>query len=1028
MPARKLLSTVIAGALFLPTLGFTLGLGEIEVNSALNQKLNADIELLSASEEDTENIIVKLASRKEFARAGIDRPYMLSDLRFKPVVIDGVPHIKVTSGSPIREPYLDFLVEVDWPNGHLLREYTVLLDPPVFMMQPASTASAPVNQNAEFRPAAPTATTAPVPVAVPGARPAMAEQAPAQSMPAAQQGSSQTAAQSTYIPAPSPQQQAVLQQRAGQYRIKAGDTAWSLADAMRPDRSVTVEQMMVAMLRANPESFIHENVNGLKRGYILRIPDYNQITAVSHAEARELVREQAALWRQYTQAQRGGEPVSAMPGEAAAAGTTEGEGAVDDEGRLAIVSAGAGSSALGSKDPTQMSAEELRAELALAREAVETERVEKEALLQRINELEQSVNKMQGMISVEDNAMSEVQALNAPAEEGMTAEGGETEAAVEAADEQAEQEQELQEVLSELSDAAPGEESAEAEATEESLQEGEEAGAEAEMEAGSEEAAFTDEAEPQEAGEELVEETVVETEPPVQEPPAPAPIVSRPAQDPLSRILNDPLLLAGGGGGLLLLLVLIGLIIKKRRKAAEEAEVELPVSDTSDDLAGLADDIGTEETAAETLAEESSETSAAQEGGEFDSDATMVMNAQDTVVTEAESEAEEEEEPRDDVIAEADVYLAYGIYQQAEELLTQALADNPERDDYRVKLAETYYASKNKDAFIKVAEELYKRAGGEDTPEWKKVMVMGQDMCADHQMFQGSMVGGIDVDALAPKAPEMDIDLGGDEAADGQAQESSTDSELSLDEPLELPEDEAVDETQVMEAEETSPEIVDELEFDITDTGAVVEEESSEDEFSLDIDANELDIDMQDEEASLELDETDIGLDLDEDTTESGDEIHDVDDVDIDFGLDEPQAETETDENAEEEEEISLDLTEEAEAMDLGMEDFGLDEEPKPAETEVPAEETPDIPAEEEPEAPAEKAEEASEASAETDEDDFDLSSLDDVDEISTKLDLARAYLDMGDHEGARDILEEVQADGNDEQKKEAAELIEKLD
>jgi len=147
LPSRKLLGAIIAGVLLLPETAFTLGLGEIEVNSALNQKLSADIELLSATPEDTESIIVKLASRKEFSRAGLDRPYLLNDLRFKSEIVDGVPHIKVSSGSPIREPFLNFLVEIDWPNGHLIREYTVLLDPPVFMTQPASVTTAPAGKN-----------------------------------------------------------------------------------------------------------------------------------------------------------------------------------------------------------------------------------------------------------------------------------------------------------------------------------------------------------------------------------------------------------------------------------------------------------------------------------------------------------------------------------------------------------------------------------------------------------------------------------------------------------------------------------------------------------------------------------------------------------------------------------------------------------------------------------------------------------------------------------------------------------------
>jgi len=309
LPARKLLGAIIAGVLLLPETAFTLGLGEIEVNSALNQKLKADIELLSATPEDAESLIIKLASRKEFSRAGLDRPYLLNDLRFKSEVVDGVPHIKVSSGSPIREPFLNFLIEIDWPNGHLIREYTVLLDPPVFMTQPASVASAPANQSdTSFRPS-PGGSTNVVPVVTPGVaispRPEASGAVPAP----------QPATQVTYpafVPATYVQQQTSVNQPPGTYRIKTGDTAWSLANAMMPDQSITVEQMMIAMLRSNPESFIDENINGLKRGYILRVPDYDQIVSINPDDARALVREQAALWRQYQQTHAGGQPASAM--------------------------------------------------------------------------------------------------------------------------------------------------------------------------------------------------------------------------------------------------------------------------------------------------------------------------------------------------------------------------------------------------------------------------------------------------------------------------------------------------------------------------------------------------------------------------------------------------------------------------------------------------------------------------------------------------------------------------------------------
>ena len=130
---RKLIVALALGAILIPNNGSALGLGEIEVNSALNQKLTARIDLLSAAPEDAESLLIRLASREEFARAGLDRPIALASLKFKTSVEDGRVYIEVFSPKPIREPFLNFLVEVDWPKGHLIREYTILLDPPTFM-------------------------------------------------------------------------------------------------------------------------------------------------------------------------------------------------------------------------------------------------------------------------------------------------------------------------------------------------------------------------------------------------------------------------------------------------------------------------------------------------------------------------------------------------------------------------------------------------------------------------------------------------------------------------------------------------------------------------------------------------------------------------------------------------------------------------------------------------------------------------------------------------------------------------------
>ena len=816
LPARKLLGAVIAATLFIPTSGFTLGLGEIEVNSALNQKLSADIELLSTTAEDSENIIVKLASRKAFTRAGLDRPYALNDLRFKAEIINGVPHIKVSSGSPIREPFLNFLVEVDWPNGHLLREYTVLLDPPVFMtqaasapVQQASTSSRPTSGTIYSTPVAPTAAAptyqfqapAPVvqqPVNQPSVNQSRVKQPRVQAAPAVRQ------------PVQQPVQRQVIQQQveavwnppvASEYKIKRGDTAWSLADSMRPDQSVSVEQMMVAMLRHNPESFIDGNINGLRRGYVLRVPDYEQIASVNKNSARALVRKQAALWRQYQQAKSGGQLASAM--EKSTDGSADSRGAKSlaakkDDAHLAIVSAGSGASTASSKDPTEMTAKELRAELALARERVETERVEKEGLQKQVSQLEESTQKMKGMLSIEDDQLSNVQALNLPADAAKAkTKLDDTLAELKEAAEIEVEEAAVEETTNDAQDAAKAvadDVVAEADEMVDSL-------TDTKSTENTDDALFVDET--TQEGAENATATPVNansTDDAVQ----PQPITSTQSwlDKTLDQLKSNPTLAAAVGGGLLLLLGLFGWMFKRGKPEADD----VAVTSGFDGLEDLADEVAEEQEAELQSAVDDDVSDPDATTSMDDSDETDEATAEDVV--DKDEEADDEEAPRDDVIAEADVYLAYGIYQQAEELLTQAIEENPDRNDYRLKLAETHYASKNADAYVEIATEL-KGKVEEDSAIWKKILVMGQDLCSDNVMFQGSLIGGLDLDSITPQAPEMDLDLGLD-AANSDELEDNAELELPEVESLAGLDDETVDE--IDEAEE--------LEFDLSDADA----------------------------------------------------------------------------------------------------------------------------------------------------------------------------------------------------------------
>src|SRR5690606_27343688 len=242
---RKLVLAIAAASSLTSGAVHALGLGEVRLQSSLNQPLVAEIELLQVRDLENNEIIPRLASAEDFNKAGVDRQYFLTDLRFTPVVKpDGKSVIRVTSNKPVREPYLNFLVEVIWPNGRLLREYTVLLDPPLYSPQTAQ---------------------------------AVAPQLPiAASAPAAASAPVQPAAAAPRVSAPAPAPVAVAAQapvrttESGQYRTTRNDTLWEIAQSVGGG---SVQQTMLAIQDLNPNAFMGDNINRLKTGQVLRLPD-----------------------------------------------------------------------------------------------------------------------------------------------------------------------------------------------------------------------------------------------------------------------------------------------------------------------------------------------------------------------------------------------------------------------------------------------------------------------------------------------------------------------------------------------------------------------------------------------------------------------------------------------------------------------------------------------------------------------------------------------------------------------------------
>lgn len=375
-------------------IAYTLGVGDIKVNSALNQPLDAEIKLFAVRPGEAENIRVTLGSLKDFANAGIDRPLIVSFLKFNVVDNkDGSATINVTSTKPIKEPFLDFLVEVDWSGGRLLREYTMLLDPPVFAQRKAAPVLAPIVSASA--PAAITATTS-----------QMAAPAEAASAPVADNGNELfpridlNAADSS-----GPIARATVVTTADNYKVKRNDTLWTIASSLRADSSVSIEQMMMALLRNNPQAFTNNNINGLKSGFILRVPERSMIDAMTAAEAVRQTREQNELWRNARETIGRGETPTGTQGEINS--TSQSKAAVSADPGVKLVTpkkADASHSAQGAGTEGE-SAEQL----ALANEQLTSKELENADLKGRLGALQDQIASMERLLNLKEDSLAELQ-------------------------------------------------------------------------------------------------------------------------------------------------------------------------------------------------------------------------------------------------------------------------------------------------------------------------------------------------------------------------------------------------------------------------------------------------------------------------------------------------------------------------------------------------------------------------------------------------------------------------------------------
>jgi len=850
------LRAAISALLLAPQAAFALGLGDIRLNSALNEPLSAEIELVAPTNEELNSLTAQLASRELFQRYGLDRPAYLDAMQF---VVgrgqDGRNVLRVNSAEPISEPFVTFLVEVNWPRGRLLREYTVLLDPPVF---------------------APRETVPPAPVAAPRAtQPATAPArtpAPPVSQPAA-------AAPRAAAPAPAAEPGTT-------YRVQPGDTLYGVASRYTGGDRAETNRMMIAMFRANPEAF-GGNINVLRSGSILRVPGREALAEVSSAEAASEIGRQTAAWR--------------------------GAGPAEEPARLRLVT------------PTEAAPE------STAGEPVATDPAE------RIEQLNREIEESQRLIELKNAELARLQ----------------------------------QQVADE---AAAAQAAAEAEA----------------------------QAAPEAAGEPVAEapQPAPEAAPPAPPPAPEAQPEKAPAEpsfvdrltDNWQYVLGAAVLLLGGG-------LAWGYLRRRREEEVDEAirsfepPPSAPVPSETQRLRALSPAVAG--AAAGAVVGTSTEE---QEIEEFHT-ATLPPSgrrAEDFGVSFEDTLSAEEpaEIDQGDPLAEADFHMAYGLYDQASDIVRLALEKEPGRRDLKMKLLEIFFVSGDKTHFLESARAYADGLGDGEAGDWDRVLIMGRQLAPDDPLFESeggsggvdlNLEGGdsrVDLELLAPPEGEDGIDLDLGEALEASDAEADTGQNEALDFDLgltsEVPTREmprAIDATAEMPAADSptveatrlqpvSPDTtaemaVDDLGIDLGDLDALSETAAEDDVTRIaPVEDTTLQVPAADETMDFDL------SDLSPEVTAAGSPDAEGEPVDLDVG------------GVMSETEISESITEQV----------SLDELPEMSDLEPVT-----------------------------------------MSEVGTKLDLARAYVDMGDPEGARSILEEVLKEGSASQKQEAQQLLDSL-
>jgi pilus assembly protein FimV len=677
-------SRAVALLLVVPSAAFALGLGDIRLLSPLGQPLKAQIGLLDATPDALQSLQVQLASQDTFARYGLTWPQYLSGVHMKVVrTAGGQEVVELSSDQPVTDPVVTLLVEANWDRGRLYREYTVLLNPPVYVpnqSQAASEQVAPAATGTAHREGEIARSEAP-------ATPAPAPETPAAAGPSSPEPAAEGVPHSLVV--------------------HRGQTLSGIADRLSGAgiNSALTRGWMVAIYRQNPDAFAH-NMNLLRSGAVLRIPAPAAAAAIPPATATAEISRQYAAWRG-----------SAPAGASAASG----------RGRLRLVAPPGGAGASGAAATAGPAAADVK------------------ALQAQVQSLQTQLASEHRALQVKDAELAAMQARLAGTQPPATAPGASAAAANPPA-------------------ATPGQPAGQSAA-----------------------AASAPPAPPSETA----------APPPV----AANPPVPQPAPKPAPHAAPKPVHVAqpAAGGSILatlanywwalalLVAAVLGYLGLRTWRSRRQSELD-------DSLGRLAAagatpspytrlEPSTSDTASMLGAAEDDDSFVVEESGTHERPrlaaaaapvAKHVTTADQTISSETAVNLDQ-----GDPLAEADFHMAYGLYDQAADLIRIAIGREPERRDLKLKLLEVFFVWGNKEQFLQTAHELADSRAAAAPGEWEKIVIMGKQLAPEDPLFAGGAAvsgaasGGVDLDLAGGQSGEgagLDFDIAsGHTGAHGQA-------------------------------------------------------------------------------------------------------------------------------------------------------------------------------------------------------------------------------------------------------------------